>query len=107
MREVTDEALQRLYRACRSNSGFPGDIPDESQGPPSTTTILDALGLMQPSLEHTGSTENLHRPISTSLPNGTTHIDASKPQHQAMTPSTEESSTQDEYFSSSTHSSFN
>ncbi|KEF53539.1 uncharacterized protein A1O9_10514 [Exophiala aquamarina CBS 119918] len=107
MREVTDEALQRLYRACRSNSGFPGEIPDESQGPPSTTAILDALDLWQPSLEDMGQTENLRGSISTSPLKCTTHWDLSKPQHQGRDPSSEEPSTKDENLHSSNHSSVN
>jgi hypothetical protein len=106
MREVTDEALQRLYRACRSNSGFPGVIPDESHGPPSTTAILDALGLMQPSLEDMGAIEDVQRPVPTSLSYYTTQSDPSTPQRGETTLSTEESSDQDEHIPSPTHSSF-
>jgi hypothetical protein len=107
MREVTDEALQRLYRACRINSGFPGVIPDESQGPPPTSEILDALGLMRPSLEDMGSTENLQRPVPTSLSNSTTHSDLSKTQHPGTTPPTKESFARCEHLPSPTRSSPN
>ncbi|OQV02548.1 hypothetical protein CLAIMM_07732 isoform 1 [Cladophialophora immunda] len=51
MREVTDVALQRLYWACRRRTGFPGDIPDESQGEVSTADILKGLGLLTPDLD--------------------------------------------------------
>jgi hypothetical protein len=107
MREVTDEALQRLYRACRSKSGFPGDIPDESQGPPSTTEILDALGLVRPSLAGMGSIENLQKSVPNSLSNSTTHSDLSKTQHPETTPPTKESFAQQEYLPSPTRSSPN
>ncbi|OAL30354.1 hypothetical protein AYO22_01552 [Fonsecaea multimorphosa] len=51
MREVTDLALQKLYWACRRRTGFPGDIPDESNGEVSTIDILKGLGLWRPSLD--------------------------------------------------------
>jgi hypothetical protein len=107
MREVIDEALQRLYRACRSNSGFPGVIPDESQSPPSTTEILDALGLMRPSLADVESIENLQESVPTSLSNSTTHPDPSKTSHPGTTPPTKESLAQDEHLPSPTRSSPN
>jgi len=100
MREVTDEALQRLYWACRSRSGFPGDTPDESNGPPSTAAILDALGLMRPSLEELGCPENLHKHAN---PSGSP---SSHPQQRVMSPPSAASLTQDEYLPSPTQSSF-
>jgi hypothetical protein len=107
MREVTDEALQRLYRACRSKSGFPGDIPDESQGPPSTTEILDALGLVRPSLAGMGSIENLQKSVPISLSNSTTHSDLSKTSHPGTTPPTKEMFARGEHLPSPTRSSPN
>jgi hypothetical protein len=104
MREVTDKALQRLYQACRSNSGFPGDIPDESQGPPSTTDILNALSLKRPSPEDMGSTETLQESIPTSPLNPATHSDLSKTQHPGMILQTKKSIAQDEHLPQPTHS---
>lgn len=43
---MTDEALQRLYWACRRNSGFPGEVPDESKDKVTTEDILKGMGLM-------------------------------------------------------------
>lgn len=40
-----DEALQRLYWACRTHGDFPGRIPDESTGVVTTHAILKALDL--------------------------------------------------------------
>lgn len=100
MREVTDEALQRLYWACRSRSDFPGDPPDESNGPPSTAAILHALGLMRPSLDDMGDPENLQTQL---IPSGSSP--QSRPQR--MTPSSAAASlTQDECLPSPTQSSF-
>lgn len=48
MREVMEEAIQRLYWACRQGSGFPGDIPEESAGSLTTDTILRGLSLIDP-----------------------------------------------------------
>ena len=107
MREVTDEALQRLYRACRSNLSFPGDVPDESQGPPSTIEILNALGLMRPLLANMGSIENFQKSISTSPSNSTTHSDLPKTQHLGTTHPTKEPFAQDEHLLSPTRSSPN
>jgi len=104
MREVTDKALQRLYQACRSNTGFPGDIPNESHGPPSTTEILTALGLTPPSLKDMGSTETLQESITTSPSNAATHSDLSKPQHPGMILPTQKSIAQNEHLSLPTHS---
>ncbi|EXJ79784.1 hypothetical protein A1O3_08068 [Capronia epimyces CBS 606.96] len=54
MQDVMDEALQRLYWACRENRGFPGIIPDESSGRVSTDAILRGLGLSPPPVERLG-----------------------------------------------------
>ncbi|EXJ81742.1 hypothetical protein A1O1_07807 [Capronia coronata CBS 617.96] len=47
MREVMEEALHRLYWACRDRSGYPGTIPveHEQNEPVTTTDILASLGL--------------------------------------------------------------
>lgn len=97
---MTDEALQRLYWACRSHSGFPGDTPDESNGPPSTAAILDALGLETPSLEELGCPENLQKH---SNPSGSP---SSRPQQRGVSPPSAASLMQDEYLPSPTQSSF-
>ncbi|KIW17328.1 hypothetical protein PV08_04520 [Exophiala spinifera] len=54
MHDVMDEALQRLYWACREGRGFPGVIPDESSGRVSTDAILRGLGLDPPAVERVG-----------------------------------------------------
>ncbi|OAL19961.1 hypothetical protein AYO22_09488 [Fonsecaea multimorphosa] len=75
MQDVIDEALQRLYWACRQGRGFPGVIPDESSGRVSTDAILRGLGLSPPAVDNTRmaasrsdsvlETQNpLHRPQS-------------------------------------------
>lgn len=51
MQDVMDEALQRLYWACREGRGFPGLIPDESSGRVSTDAILRGLGLNPPPVD--------------------------------------------------------
>lgn len=100
MREVTDEALQRLYWACRSRKGFPGEPPDESHGPPSTTAILDALGLMRPSLEDLGAPEIPPKHIN--------FVDTSLTRQPTQTTSASSATppTQDEYLPSPSQSSF-
>jgi len=50
MRDVMDEALQRLYWACRQKANFPGDVPDESNGIVTTDDILTGLHLSGPAL---------------------------------------------------------
>jgi hypothetical protein len=52
MQDVIDEALQRLYWACREGRGFPGEIPDESGGRVSTDAILRGLGLSPPPMDN-------------------------------------------------------
>lgn len=54
MQDVIDEALQKLYWACRGGRGFPGVIPDESSGRVSTEAILQGLGLHPPAVERLG-----------------------------------------------------
>jgi hypothetical protein len=54
MHDVMDEALQRLYWACREGRGFPGVIPDESNGRLSANAILRGLGLDPPAVERSG-----------------------------------------------------
>ncbi|KAK5437527.1 hypothetical protein LTR34_001071 [Exophiala xenobiotica] len=54
MHDVMDEALQRLYWACREGRGFPGVIPDESSGRVSANAILRGLGLDPPAVERSG-----------------------------------------------------
>lgn len=98
MREVTDEALQRLYWACRRGSGFPGPIPDESTGSPSTAAILDALGL-KPPLEDAGQPMNPQNRLTLSNSPSLTH-------QQPMSPSSSESPTKAEYLPSPTQSCF-
>ncbi|KAK5020899.1 hypothetical protein LTS07_011364 [Exophiala sideris] len=51
MREVLDEAIQRLYWACRRKTNFPGDVPDESTGVVTTDVILRGLRLSGPGLD--------------------------------------------------------
>ena|SRR5882757_10204516 len=57
--DVIDEALQRLYWACREKSDFPGQIPNESIGKVTTHSILDGLGLIGPELDEAGFPEVL------------------------------------------------
>lgn len=54
MHDVMDEALQRLYWACREGRGFPGVVPDESSSRVSTDAILRGLGLDPPPVERAG-----------------------------------------------------
>jgi hypothetical protein len=48
MSEITDEALQLLYWACRHGMDFPGNLPIETEGMISTHAILEGLGLVGP-----------------------------------------------------------
>ncbi|ETI22956.1 hypothetical protein G647_04751 [Cladophialophora carrionii CBS 160.54] len=52
MQDIIDEALQRLYWACREGTGFPGVVPDESSGRVSTDAILRGLGLSPPRVDN-------------------------------------------------------
>jgi hypothetical protein len=58
MHDIIDDALQKLYWACRNNQGFPGVIPDESNGAVSTDAILRGLGLTSPPVENVGAAES-------------------------------------------------
>ena len=53
MQDIIDEALQRLYWACREGRGFPGVIPDENSGHVPTDAILRGLGLSPPPVDGT------------------------------------------------------
>jgi hypothetical protein len=73
MQDVIDEALQRLYWACREGRNFPGIIPDESEGTVSTDAILRGLGLHPPVMDMTRPLDAsvnsiLHRQAQLSLP---------------------------------------
>lgn len=46
-----DEALQRLFSACYHNTGFPGQLPQHANDPPSTNDILKGLGLIPPEFD--------------------------------------------------------
>ena len=52
MQDVIDEALQKLYWACREGRGFPGVVPDEGGGRVSTDSILRGLGLSPPAADN-------------------------------------------------------
>ncbi|KAL2401340.1 hypothetical protein ABEF93_005176 [Exophiala dermatitidis] len=54
MQDIIDEALQRLYWACRQGRGFPGVVPDETNGRVSTDAILRGLGLSPPPVDRLG-----------------------------------------------------
>jgi len=63
MREATDEALQRLYWACRKKSDFPGNVPDESNGFVTTAAVLDGLGINVPNLDDMGAPQEINKPV--------------------------------------------
>jgi len=63
MTEVTDEALQRLYWACRKKSDFPGNVPDESNGFVTTAAVLDGLGINVPNLDDMGAPQEINKPV--------------------------------------------
>lgn len=49
MRDITNEALRRMYFACRDRSGFPGKMPagcDDDDADISIHAILQGLGLI-------------------------------------------------------------
>ncbi|RVX68996.1 hypothetical protein B0A52_08063 [Exophiala mesophila] len=100
---MTDEAIQRLYWACRRSSGFPGEIPDESQGTPSTSAMLDALGLRRPILKDIGLAEDQQKPNQLSHLDCPSNASSAQHQRQRITHSTEKSSAQYEYPPSPTH----
>ena len=62
MREIENEALQRLYWACRKGSNFPGLLPDETDGAVTTHAILRGLGLIGPEEDEFVLQELLKRP---------------------------------------------
>ena len=103
MQEMTDEAVQRLYWACRRSSGFPGEIPDESQGAPSTSAIMDALGLRIPLLKDIGLAEDQQTGNQLSHLDCPSNASSAQRQRQRITPSTEKASVQNEYPPSPTH----
>ncbi|KIV96142.1 hypothetical protein, variant [Exophiala mesophila] len=70
MREVMDEALQRLFNACYHNTGFPGQLPPHLNHSPSTNDILKALGLMTPELED----ESIDTPLRTTTAHSSSNI---------------------------------
>ncbi|KAL6242674.1 hypothetical protein RBB50_010320 [Rhinocladiella similis] len=63
MHDVMDEALQRLYWACREGRGFPGVVPDESSGRVATDAILRGLGLDPPAVERAGPIKSQSEPV--------------------------------------------
>ena len=65
MREVTDNALQRLYWACRGGTGFPGQVPDESQSPVTTSDILKGLCVVKPDFDEFNLPRNTDQAIYT------------------------------------------
>jgi len=67
MREVTEEALRRLYWASRRRTGFPGTVPDESEGAVTIEGILQGLGLVFSTHQTTSS---LKVPYSPTLAKG-------------------------------------
>jgi len=50
MRDITNEAIRRMYVACKNNSGFPGQLPPQHEGDDdsdvSIHAILQGLGLI-------------------------------------------------------------
>lgn len=44
MQDTVDEAIQRLYRACKQNACFPGVLPSETGGHATTANILQGMG---------------------------------------------------------------
>jgi len=58
-----EEALQRLYWACRRRLDFPGNIPDEFRGVVTTAAVLEGLGIKVPGLDETGATQGLRKSV--------------------------------------------
>ena len=58
MRDITDEALIRLYWASRNGTGFPGEVPDETGEKLTVNAILQGLGLTEP-IEEDGAKNSL------------------------------------------------
>lgn len=48
MRDITDEALIRLYWACQNGTGFPGHSIEERKGKVTAHAVLEGLGLTGP-----------------------------------------------------------
>ncbi|KAK5446395.1 hypothetical protein LTS15_009734 [Exophiala xenobiotica] len=87
-----DEALQRLYWACRQKIEFPGEVPDESTGVVTTDAILNGLGLTTPDHEDPTS------PVSRTLHEHSTENDDRHEEPQLlMTPPAESDFAQNEY----------
>jgi len=54
MRDITNDALRKLYLACKRRSGFPGNMPatvDSNENDISVHAILQGLGLIKASSE--------------------------------------------------------
>ena len=49
MRLFLEESMQILYRVSVSRQGFPGTSPSETDGKVSTLSILEHLGILEPS----------------------------------------------------------
>ncbi|KIW61399.1 hypothetical protein PV05_01526 [Exophiala xenobiotica] len=92
MREVLDEALQRLYWACRHKMEFPGEIPDESTGVVTTEAILNGLGLTTPDQDDSTSPVTL-----TQHQSSTEHDDTHEKGQLLVTPPAESGFAQNEY----------
>ena len=63
MRDITNEAICRLYLACKRNSCFPGKLPtDAGDDNVSILVILQSLGLIGSSID-SAMTQDLESPI--------------------------------------------
>jgi hypothetical protein len=61
MRDITNDALRKLYFACEHRSGFPGNMPatmDSNENDISVHAILQGLGLIKASSEDVFSRDN-------------------------------------------------
>jgi hypothetical protein len=72
MRDITNDALRKLYLACKRRSGFPGNMPvtvDSNENDISVHAILQGLGLVKASPEDVFSqdskdpVQNIERPV--------------------------------------------
>jgi hypothetical protein len=72
MRDITNDALRKLYFACEHRSGFPGNMPatmDSNENDISVHAILQGLGLIKASSEDVFSRDskdpvrNVERPV--------------------------------------------
>lgn len=68
MKDITDEALVRLYWACQSGSGFPGHAIEEKDGQVTTHAILEGLGLTGPIEDDTENKGAQSNPTSARYP---------------------------------------